>query len=197
MKTAIAAAMLAVLVAAAAAASPAKPASSARPVVPLASDLQRDSQHAARAGGPLVLFFSLPDCRYCHTVRHNYLAPMLHGAHIIREIGVDGGLAATGLDGAPTTHAALARRFGVRFAPTVLFVGPGGTELAPPLKGGDTAGMYGALLEARLATARQAAAVSAPATSARAPSVPSTSTSATVVPATSAAATSAPERKAP
>jgi len=124
--------------------------------VPLALDLERDGIRAARAGMPLVLFFSLPDCRYCHTVRHNYLAPMLHGAHIIREIEVGGSLAATGLDGAAITHAALARRFGVRFAPTVLFVGPSGAELAPPLKGGDTAGMYGAYLDARLATARQA-----------------------------------------
>lgn len=162
MKRALAAAMLAMLATSAAPAAMANAGASAAapnapsPPVPLASDLQRDGLHAARAGIPLVLFFSLPDCRYCHTVRHNYLAPMLPGAHIIREIEVGGGLAATGLDGAATTHALLARRFDVRFAPTVLFVGPYGAELAPPLKGGDTAGMYGAYLDARLATARQA-----------------------------------------
>ena len=179
MKAALAAAMLAMLAtsansvasAAASAATASAGASAAAPkaplpAVPLASDLQRDGLHAARIGMPLVLFFSLPDCRYCHTVRHNYLAPMLGGAHIIREIEVGGSLAATGLDGAATTHAALARRFGVRFAPTVLFVGPAGETLAPPLLGGDTAGMYGALLDARLATARQTAAASASAISA-------------------------------
>lgn len=131
--------------------------------VPLASDLQRDSHLAARAAMPLVLFFSLPDCRYCHTVRHNYLAPLLlapeaaGGEYVIREIEVGGKRAAIGLDGRATTHAALARRFAVSFGPTVLFVGPSGEPLAPPLLGGDTAGMYGAYLDARLAAARQAA----------------------------------------
>lgn len=165
MKAALAAAMLAMLatsdISAAPVASAAAPAPQVPPI-PLASDLQRDSRHAARAGMPLVLFFSLPDCRYCHSVRHNYLAPMLHSVYIIREIEVGGGVAATGLEGAATSHGALARQFGVHFAPTILFVGPNGAELAPPLKGGDTAGMYGAYLDARLATARQAISATSP-----------------------------------
>ena len=192
MRAALAAAMLAVLAnsansaapAAASAASAATASAGASvaapkaplPPVPLASDLRRDGLHAARIGMPLVLFFSLPDCRYCHTVRHNYLAPMLGGAHIIREIEIGGSLAAAGLDGAATNHAGLAQRFAVRFAPTVLFVGPAGEAVAPPLLGGDTAGMYGALLDARLATARQAAAAAS---------------------ASAASATSAPKRTAP
>jgi hypothetical protein len=116
---------------------------------------------------PLVLFFSLPDCRYCHTVRHNYLAPLLRNPdaagnpYIVREIEVSGNRAATGLDGAATTHSALARRFAVQFAPTVLFVSQTGEALAPPLLGGDTAGMYGAYLDARLAIARAAMAATA------------------------------------
>ncbi|KQX01722.1 hypothetical protein ASC94_03710 [Massilia sp. Root418] len=144
--------------AAGATASPLPSGASAAPV-PLASDLQNDSRQAARAGEPLVLFFSLPDCRYCHTVRHNYLAPLLRslGAPVIREIEIASSRPVAGQGGAATTHAALAQRFGVRFAPTVLFVGPSGEPLAPPLLGGDTAGMYGAYLDARLATARQAA----------------------------------------
>lgn len=142
--------------------------------VPLATDLQRDSRQAARAGEPLILFFTLPDCRYCYTVRHSYLAPLLRsqgegqGVYVIREVEVGGSRAATGQDGAATTHGALAKRFGVRFAPTVLFVGPAGEALAPPLLGGDTAGMYGAYLDARLAIARQAAATRAAATAATA-----------------------------
>lgn len=146
----------------AAAAGPSSSHAAAAPVPP-AADLRRDSRDAARAGEPLVLFFSLPDCAYCHTVRHNYLTPLLRsqaapqGGYVIREIEVGGSRAAFGQDGAATTHAALAKRYGVRFAPTVLFVGPAGEALAPPLLGGDTAGMYGAYLDDRLATARQAA----------------------------------------
>lgn len=128
----------------------------AAPALPLASNLQRDGQAAARAGTPLVLLFTLPDCAYCHVVRRNYLAPLAaSGAprYIVREIVVQGKARATGLDGKPTTHCALAERFGVRFAPTVLFVDRSGRELAAPLLGGDTAGMYGAYLESRLAEA--------------------------------------------
>ncbi|WP_377705391.1 thioredoxin family protein [Pseudoduganella sp. UC29_71] len=155
------------------AAQPRQAADAAAPV-PLATDLQRDSRQAARAGEPLILFFTLPDCRYCHTVRHSYLAPLLRsqgegqGVYVIREVEVGGSRAATGQDGAATTHGALAKRFGVRFAPTVLFVGPAREALAPPLLGGDTAGMYGAYLDARLAIARQAAATRAAATAATA-----------------------------
>jgi nucleoid-associated protein YgaU len=151
---------------AAQAAQPRQAADAAAPV-PLATELQRDSRQAARAGEPLILFFTLQDCRYCHTVRHSYLAPLLRsqgegqGVYVIREVEVGGSRAATGQDGAATTHGELAKRFGVRFAPTVLFVGPAGEELAPPLLGGDTAGMYGAYLDARLAIARQAAATRA------------------------------------
>lgn len=146
--------------------------------VPPAADLQGDSRLAAGAAMPLVLFFSLPNCRYCHAVRHNYLAPLLRGpdsareGYVIREVEVGSSRAATGLDGLATTHAALAQRYSVSFAPTVLFVGADGEMLAPPLKGGDTAGMYGAYLEARFATARQAAKANT-AASASAPTVPS------------------------
>lgn len=129
----------------------------AAPAVPLASDLRRDSLDAARSGTPLVLFFTLPDCSYCHTVRHHYLAPLERGEagrrYIVREIPIDGASGVKGLDGKAATHRALAQHFGVRFGPTVLFVDAAGKPLAPPLVGGDTAGMYGAYLDGRLATA--------------------------------------------
>lgn len=147
--------------AAAGAATVSAAAHAGEPAVPLALDLRQDAQLAARAGMPLVLFFTLPDCRYCHTIRHSYLAPLPGSAYVIREIEVNGSRAVTALDGAATTHAALAKRLGVQFAPTVLFVGPAGEELAPPLKGGDTAGMYGAYLDARFAAAKQAITASA------------------------------------
>lgn len=130
----------------------------AAPAVPLGTDLRRDSGAAARSATPLVLLFTLPDCAYCHTVRNNYLAPLGRGEggqrYIVREIVIDGKRKAKGLDGKATTHRALAQRFGVRFGPTVLFIDRSGKALAPPLIGGDTAGMYGAYLDARLAGAR-------------------------------------------
>lgn len=127
------------------------------PAVPLATNLRQDSMAAKRDGTPLVLFFTLPDCSYCHAVRQNYLAPLVRGdagqRYIVREIIIDGQRKAAGLDGKPATHGELAARFKARFGPTVLFVDASGKALAPPLTGGDTAGMYGAYLDNRLATA--------------------------------------------
>lgn len=133
-------------------------AAAAAPAVPFAADLRRDSMAAARGGTPLVLFFTLPNCTYCHTVRQNYLAPLVRGEggqrYIVREIVIDGQGKAAGLDGKTASHGELARQFKARFGPTVLFVDASGKALAPPLIGGDTAGMYGAYLDNRLAAAR-------------------------------------------
>lgn len=127
--------------------------------VPLADDLRRDSMEAARHGTALILLFSLPDCAYCHVVRRNYLAPLTQARpdsprYVVREVVLQSRRAMTGLDGKRTTHAEVARFFGVRVAPTVMFVDRSGSALAAPLVGGDTAGMYGAYLASRLADAR-------------------------------------------
>ncbi len=130
----------------------------AAPGVPLAADLRADGIAAARTGNPLLLFFTLPDCAYCHAVRQHYLAPLARGdggqRHVVREIVIDGKRKAAGLDGKAATHRELARHFKARFGPTVLFVDASGKALAPPLIGGDTAGMYGAYLDERLAAAK-------------------------------------------
>ena len=135
-----------------------RPPAAPGPAVPLASDLRQDGLDAARNGTPLILFFTLPDCTYCHAVRQNYLAPLQRGdggqRYIVREIVIDGKRKATGLDGKAASHQELARRFKARFGPTVLFVDGAGKPLAPPLVGGDTAGMYGAYLDDRLAASR-------------------------------------------
>lgn len=130
----------------------------AQPAVAFAADLHQDGLAAKRSGTPLVLFFTLPDCTYCHAVRQNYLAPLVRGEHgqhyVVREIVIDGKSRAAGLDGKAATHGELARRFKAHFGPTVLFVDASGKALASPLVGGDTAGMYGAYLDNRLAAAR-------------------------------------------
>lgn len=135
-----------------------RPPAAAGPAVPLAANLRQDSMAAKRDGTPLVLFFTLPDCSYCHAVRQNYLAPLVRGdagqRYIVREIVIDGQRKAAGLDGKAATHRELASRFKARFGPTVLFVDASGKTLAPPLTGGDTAGMYGAYLDNRLAAAQ-------------------------------------------
>ena len=54
--------------------------------------------------------------------------------------------------GAITSHAAFAGRHAVRFAPTVLILGPRGEQLAAPLIGFGTADYYGYYLGERIDT---------------------------------------------
>jgi hypothetical protein len=58
-------------------------------------------------------------------------------------------------DGATRTHDALIKAWNVSVAPTVLFFGRHGREVAERLTGGDS-DFYGAYLEARLQHARTA-----------------------------------------
>ena len=59
------------------------------------------------------------------------------------------------LQGQPSTHDALVRAWQVKAAPTVLFLGPGGQEVADRLVGGSP-DFYSAYLDGRLERARQA-----------------------------------------
>ena len=58
--------------------------------------------------------------------------------------------------GVVRTHDAQVRAWGVRMAPTVLFFGRGGIEVAERLVGAGMPDFYGAYLEERLTTARNA-----------------------------------------
>lgn len=123
-------------------------------------DLQRDGAQAQAVGEPLVLMFSLPDCPYCKVVRNNYLLPMLREADpghqpVIRELQITSGKTLTGFDGARTTQAAVAKQYGVRMAPTLVFVDAAGQPLTDPIVGGDGHGFYAAYLDRAFAEARK------------------------------------------
>ena len=105
----------------------------------------------------VVALFSLPGCPYCEAVRRNYLRHLegeVRGLRVVEYgIGDERAFAGTGDDGAPPTAAALAKSLGVRVAPTVVFLGAGGEELAERLVGYSSPDFYGAYLEARIASA--------------------------------------------
>lgn len=141
-------------------------AAAAAPVLAAATDLRAEARLAAKRGEPLVLLFSLPDCRYCAVVRQNYLAPLARAAHpggpmVVRELGLIETAVIGGFGGDKTSGSALAARYGIHAAPTVVMVGIDGKLLAPPLVGGDVAGMYGAYLDGALEQARAAVPASA------------------------------------
>jgi thioredoxin-related protein len=122
-------------------------------------DLHADGAVAAARGRPLIVLFSLPDCHYCEVVRRNYLAPLAALPHeaqrpVVRELELTATAPIAGFRGDKTSGAALASKYGVRFAPTVVMLDRDGVLLAPPLVGGDVAGMYGAYLDRALGEAQ-------------------------------------------
>jgi len=62
----------------------------------------------------------------------------------------------TGFDGQPTTGSLLARQYGIRIAPTVLFFGPGGKEIGERITGAPTLDFYGAFIDRALKESAQA-----------------------------------------
>ncbi len=107
----------------------------------MTEDLRSDATQAQQAGKPLVLMFSLPECPYCKVVRTNYLLSMIREAGNdppqIRELTMTGRQAIKDFDGTVTTPTAIAKRYGVKVAPTLVFVNAAGEMLAEPIVGGD------------------------------------------------------------
>jgi thioredoxin-related protein len=112
----------------------------------LLASFQADAALAAGKGRPLVLFFSLPGCRYCDQLRRHYLLALARRGEVVREVVIDSDAPVAGLPGA-ATHRALARKMAVAFAPVVLLVDAHGQALADPIVGGDVAGLYGGYLD--------------------------------------------------
>lgn len=110
---------------------------------------------ALYAHQPLLVLASTEGCPFCQLVRDNYLAP-LQREERLTIVQLDLGSRAGLLDfaGQPTTHETLLRRWHVNVAPTLLFFGPGGAEVAPRLVGASR-DFYGAYLEQRLDAARR------------------------------------------
>lgn len=123
--------------------------------LPRALDLQRELAAALARHEPLVLLVSLDGCAYCHIVRDHHLAP-LHQQQGLPVVQVDMRSRRQLKDaaGRPMVHDEFVRARRVTVAPTVLFLGPQGEELAERLVGGSIPDFYGAYLEQRLAQAR-------------------------------------------
>ncbi len=125
--------------------------------LPIAADLPAQINAAQRRGQPLVVLVSLDGCPYCELVRRSYLLP-LAAEQSISVVQVDVRSAQPvrhPANGAASTHDELTRQWQARMTPTVLFLGPGGAEVAPRLVGVPSADFYGAYLEERLLQARR------------------------------------------
>ena len=125
------------------------------PALPPSASLADELRNALRKGNPLVVMVSLEACIFCKTVRESHLVPMReqHGLDVV-QVDMRTQQMSRDFKGAVATHEQLIRSWGVRVAPTVLFFGPAGVEVAERLTGGYIPDFYGAYLDDRLARAR-------------------------------------------
>lgn len=118
-----------------------------------AADLRAEAEQAARRGVPLIVIYSRDDCKFCKTVKRDYLEPLAAGqkAPLVREISQDRDAPLTDFQGRPTTHAAFATGEKIKLVPVVAFYGRNGRQLAEPIVGARLADFYQSYLDEAIA----------------------------------------------
>lgn len=126
-----------------------------RVVLPTATDLPLALAQALAQGQPLVVMVSLDNCPYCRQVRQSHLGPLWRGGQVVVQIDMQHKETLTDWDGQTRSHGDWVKHRRISVAPTVLFFGPDGREVADRLEGASLPDFYGAYLDQRLAQARQ------------------------------------------
>ena len=125
------------------------------PTLPPSISLVDELRAALGKGNPLVVMVSLEGCVFCKAVRGSHLVPLREqqGTDVV-QVDMRTAQLTRDFKGAVATHEQMVQSWGVRVAPTVLFFGPGGVEVAERLTGGYIPDFYGAYLDDRLAKGR-------------------------------------------
>jgi thioredoxin-related protein len=120
--------------------------------LPPAQDLRAEADKAAQAGGPLIVVYSRKDCKYCETVKRDYLKPLAANPRyrdkvVVRQINQDSDAQLVDFRGETTTHARFAASEKIKLVPVVAFYGPQGKQLAEPIVGARLPDFYPGYLE--------------------------------------------------
>ena len=123
---------------------------SAAESLPRIKPVQSLSELSAKARDnhePIVLFFSEPDCSYCHALRTQVLLPMIAAGELqdgvlFREVSIDSGFELRDFSGSEADGASFAKKFGVFAAPTIVFLDADGNPLVKPIVGVSNLEMY-------------------------------------------------------
>lgn len=132
------------------------PVAHAAPELPNAESLPAALADAQQRKQPLVVMVSLHGCPFCKVVRESYLYPLQQNGLPVVQVNMRDHRALTDWDGTATTQDVWVRKLGITLAPTVLFFGAQGREVAARLKGAYLPDFYNAYLEEQLAVARRA-----------------------------------------
>jgi thioredoxin-related protein len=124
--------------------------------LPTPASLRAAAQSAWARGEPLVVMTTLAGCPYCDLVRQHHLLPMVKAGEVVAvQVDVrDRRTLLQGFQGESASPAELVASWKAKFAPTVLFFGARGEELAERLEGVAVPDFYGEYLAARLEQAR-------------------------------------------
>lgn len=125
--------------------------------LPASVSLSDELAQALKKGGPLLVMVSLDGCPFCKVARENYLAPLRQEQGLmVVQLDMRSNRLVKDFKGATRTHDELIRSWGIKVAPTVLFFGPRGAEIAERMVGGYIPDFYGAYLDERLRLAQAA-----------------------------------------
>jgi thioredoxin-related protein len=130
---------------------PVRLAQAASHTLPLTAALNDDLARAVRLGKPLIVMVSLEGCPFCRVVRETYLPSVtLEQGIPVVQVDIGKPTALHDLHSRPTTHDQLTQAWGIRVAPTLLFFGKNGNEVAERLVGAATSDFYGVYLQQRI-----------------------------------------------
>ena len=133
----------------------ATPSQAANAVLPTVQSFADEFTRALKARQPLVVMVSLEGCPFCRIARNNYLDPLRRNEGVpVVQIDMRSNLAVRDFQGVARTQDEMVRAWNIKVAPTVLFFGPQGKEVAERLEGGYIEDFYGAYLDQRMQTAR-------------------------------------------
>jgi thioredoxin-related protein len=123
--------------------------------LPMPTSLPDELAAALKKHSPLLVMVSLPGCPFCKVARTNYLLPLQRQTGLAMvQIDMRNRQMVIGLDGVSQTQDQVTRNWGIKIAPTVLFFGAGGVEVAERLVGGYIPDFYGYYLDERVRAAK-------------------------------------------
>lgn len=123
--------------------------------LPTSTSLSKELALALQRHEPLVVMVSLPNCPFCRISRRSHLNPMWQAGLPIVQVDMRSSAPTEDFAGQPVTHDDLARRWHIKVAPTLLFIGSGGKEVAERMQGTYLPDFYGPYLQERLQQARK------------------------------------------
>jgi len=115
--------------------APALAQSAGAAVLPPAQSLGEELARTVRNKQPLIVMASLEGCVFCRQARQSHLTPMHQAGVVIVQVDLRSNQPVLDFAGHLTTHDQLTRQWKISIAPTLLFFGPGGKEVAQRMEG--------------------------------------------------------------